>query len=302
MSELVRDFRDYLQRSIFKTLGEPMAALEARFGDAYRRDFEENLGILCHAFPDRPWPKWAAEGFIRFNKEILREEARFRQSGQYSATPADFDKVFDQTYDNAEVMDRYYLVGLYCSYFVWPHHYEILSFFREAFLEGEEPEILSEWGVGHGLFSMLALGRWPHARAVLADVSRHSLSFSEAILAAAGRLERCSVRIGDVTAAAELVPVDRLICGELLEHVPEPAVLLDRIRASLRPGGSAYLTGAVNAPQSDHVSLFRNTRELTALVESRGFRIRRRLTACHPNRREEPNPPLVVAMVVESAN
>jgi SAM-dependent methyltransferase len=304
MNDLVRDFRDELKKSIFGSLGEPIGELENRFGETFSLDFEEHLGLLRRAFPERPWPSWAVEGFIRFNREILREEKRFRQSGKYSARPEDFDRILEDTYDNSDVMQRYYLVGLYCSYFVWPHHYEILSFFREAFLnaEREEPETLSEWGVGHGLFSLLALRRWKRARAVLADISRHSLSFSQAILTAAGCMERCVARIGDVTKEPEEAQVDRIICGELLEHVPEPEVLLDRMRRGLRPGGVAYLTGAVNAPQSDHVSLFRSPEELIALVERRGFQISRQLAVCHPKRRGELNPPMVVAMVVESAN
>jgi hypothetical protein len=301
---LIRDFRNQLERSIFKSLSEPIGELEGRFGETYSLDFEEHLGLLRRAFPDRKWPQWAADGFIRFNKEILREEIQFRQSGEYSARPEDFDRIVENTYNNTDVMDRYYLVGLYCSYFVWPHHYEILSFFREAFLnaDSKEPETMSEWGVGHGLFSLLALRRWTQAKALLLDVSHPSLSFSEAILNAAGCMDRCSAQVGDVTQGPDGSPVDRLICGELLEHVPEPGLLLDRIHRTLKPNGLAYLTGAVNAPQSDHVSLFRSARELTALVEQRQLRITRQLAVCHPQRLKEQNPPMVVAMVVERIN
>jgi hypothetical protein len=88
----------------------------------------------------------------------------------------------------------------------------------------------------------------------------------------------------------------------LLEHVPEPKVLLDQVRHGLRPGGIAYLTGAVNAPQPDHISLFRSPEELTALVEGQGLQINRKLVVCPPKRKGRLNPPMVVAMVVESAS
>ena len=302
MHELSRSFRAHLDKSLFKSLGAAIPELEARFGEAYLDDFEAHLELLGRAFPERPWPAWAVQGFVRFNKEILREESQFRESGEYSAKAEDFDRIVEDTYDNADVMDRFYLVGLYCSYFIWPHHYDILTFFREAFLSGAgaEPERLAEWGVGHGLFSALALKRWPRAQAELCDISRHSLNFSEALLRASGALDRCRMLLADVTSGELPQPVDRLICGELLEHTPEPQLLLDRIRQSLRPGGIAYLTGAVNAPQSDHVSLFRSGEELTSLVEGRGFRIRQQVSLCHPNRMAEQNPPTVVAMVIES--
>lgn len=109
MNDLVRDFRDELKKSIFGSLGEPIAELENRFGETFSLDFEEHLGLLRRAFPDRPWPSWAAEGFIRFNREILREEKQFRQSGKYSAQPEDFDRILEDTYDNSDVMHRYYL-------------------------------------------------------------------------------------------------------------------------------------------------------------------------------------------------
>jgi len=83
--------------------------------------------------------------------------------------------------------------------------------------------------------------------------------------------------------------------------VPDPDRLLERLRAALAPGGSAYLTGAINAAQPDHVYLFTSDEQLFRLMEKHGFRVRAHLMACHPNRQAERAPPAVVAMVVEGA-
>src|SRR5688572_5961778 len=300
---LVSAFQEHVGRSMFRSLGEPIVDLGREFGDVYFSDFESHLHLLQSAFPAKPWPRWSADGFIRFSKQILREEASFRETGQYSAAPEDFDKITEAIYDNGAVMEGYYLVGLYCSYFIWPHHYQILSFFRDAFLRSGHaaPKTLAEWGVGHGLYSLLALQQWPGAKAVLADISRHSLSFSEALMAAAGCLDGCKPCLGDVMKSWDEWPVDRMICGEMLEHVPDPGKLLEQIRDGLNPNGLAYLTGAINAPQSDHVSLFRSEAELLRLAGENGFRVRRHLLVCHPNRRHDANPPQVLAMVAERA-
>jgi hypothetical protein len=75
--------------------------------------------------------------------------------------------------------------------------------------------------------------------------------------------------------------------------------LLDRLYHTLAPGGLAYLTGAINAAQPDHISLFTSADQLFRLLEKHGFAIRNHLTACHPNREGDKDPPAVVAMVVE---
>ena len=164
---------------------------------------------------------------------------------------------------------------------------------------GPPPERIAEWGVGHGLLILEALERWPQAQAAILDLSKFSLAFTARMLAAAGMGNRCESYQGDVVKLPATRSVQRLICSELLEHVPNPKLLLERLRDALAPGGLAYLTGAINAAQPDHVSLFTSTEQLLSLVEEQGLVMRAHLTACHPNRQAEQNPPAVVAMVVQ---
>jgi SAM-dependent methyltransferase len=296
------EFHARLDRSVFRSLGAAVGGLADQFGAEYLDDFESHLELLRSAFPEKPWPDWAVQGFVNLNKAILKEEMHFRQTGQYAARPEDLERVTEEVYDNEEVMERYYLVGLYCTYFLWPHHYRILRFYRQSFLQaGPPPARLAEWGVGHGLLALEALRRWPAAGAALLDLSRFSLAFAERLLNAAGVGERCQSRLGDVLELPDLPRVDRLICSELLEHVPDPGRLLDRVREALAPGGLAYLTGAINAAQPDHVYLFTSDEQLLGMLRDHGLTAREHLTACHPSREHEARPPAVVAMVVERA-
>jgi ubiquinone/menaquinone biosynthesis C-methylase UbiE len=298
---LVSEFYGRLHRSVFRSLGAPILNLAEQHAPGYLPDFERHLALIRSAFPDKPWPDWAVQGFINLNKAILQEEMHFRETGQYAAQPEDLKRVTEAVYDNEDVMDRFYLIGLYSTYFLWPHHYRILDFYRRSFLqEGPAPRQLMEWGVGHGLLALEALRQWPAARATLVDLSKYSLAFAARLLDAAGVRMRCESRQGDVLQLGPMPPAERIICSELLEHVPDPDGLLDKVRGALAPGGIAYLTGAINAAQPDHVFLFTSDQQLLRMVESHGFKIRAHLTACHPNRAAEEMPPAVVAMVVES--
>lgn len=300
---LVGELRDRLTQSMFRSLAEPIETLATEYGATYLDDFEVHLQLLCDAFPERPWPDWAALGFLGLNKEILKEEMSFRQTGQYSATGSDLDKVAADVYHNPDVMDRYYLVGLYDTYFLWPHHFRLLQFYRQQFLKtGDPPSHIMEWGVGHGLLTLEAMQWWPQSVAAIVDLSAYSLQFANRLLATAGLGERVSSQEGDILQLQDCPKTDRLICSELLEHVPRPDLLLQRVRQALADGGLAYLTGAINAPQPDHVYLFRSDQELLRMIEEQGLTVNAHLTVCHPNRAAQSNPPAVVAMVVSLAN
>ncbi|WP_136661019.1 methyltransferase domain-containing protein [Nitratireductor sp. XY-223] len=297
---LVSALQDGLNKTLFGSSASAVEGLHTDYGDAYLADFENSLGLLQRAFPDKDFPTWAVRGFQRLGSTILREEVAFKQTGQYSASVEELQALKDDFYSNPEVMEGYYLVGLYCTYFLWPHHYRLLKFYREAFLSPpHDPQgLVMEWGPGHGLLSVEALGRWADSPSLLIDLSPQSLQFSEAVLGASGAGERVETRLEDVLAVPSLPQASRIVCGELLEHVPDPKALVGRIKESLQPGGLAFLTGAINAPQPDHIFLFRSEDELLRLVEEGGLDVHAHLTVRHPSRADDENPPEVTAMVV----
>ena len=297
---LVSALQDGLNKTLFGASASAVEGLHADYGDAYLADFERSLDLLKKAFPENEFPSWAVRGFQRLGSTILREEVAFKQTGHYSASVEELQSLKDDFYGNPEVMEGYYLVGLYCTYFLWPHHYQLLRFYRDAFLSpSHDPQgLVMEWGPGHGLLSVEALGRWTNSPSLLIDLSPQSLDFSKAILGACGAGARVETRLEDVLAAPDLPRASRIICGELLEHVPDPKALVGRIRDSLEAGGLAFLTGAINAPQPDHIFLFRSEDELLRLVEDGGLSVHAHLTVRHPSRAGDDNPPEVTAMVV----
>ena len=296
------DFKASLEGSLFRSLAKGVTAIRAEFGPAYLADFDSHLRLLRRAHPERPWPAWAVNGYVSFNRMVLREELAFRERGAYSAGAEDMGRITADIYDSGAVMDGYYLVGLYATYFVWPHHYRMLDYYRRGFLGADAGEASSfaEWGVGHGLLSAAALSRWPAARGWMFDLSAHSLGFARRLLDAAGHAGRCAFVQGDVAADPDLPVVDRLVCSEVLEHVPRPDIVMERVRDSLAPGGRAFLTAAVSAPQADHVYLFRGPEDVFAMADAAGLTVRSHLCVVHPNRADDPSPPRVVGMVVSA--
>lgn len=292
---MVNEFRDYLRKSILASLDGSIDKLGTQYGDGYFSDFEDHLLLLSKALKVADFPRQAARAFVKFNKGILREELSFRETGRYSSS--NFSQIRRDVYENPEVMEDYYLAGLYLTYFIWPHHYRLLRFFRDSFLgPAGDVSVFMEWGVGHGLLSQLAFSRWPSAKAGLYDISPYSLQFSGRLLEAAG-FSAFETNLGDVTVMAT-GQADAIICGELLEHVDEPRKLLCKLRSSMNPGARAFMTGAINSAQEDHLTLFSSAEQVRELVSQAGFSVIDSVSLVHPNRAHEKDAPTVLALVL----
>src|SRR2546421_2940399 len=118
LSPRIAEFHGRIDRSLFRSFALPIFDLAREYESDYLTCFENRLDLLQRAFPEKPWPDWPALGFINLNKAILKEEMFFRETGKYSAASHDLQRVSNDVYDNEGVMDGYYLVGLYCTYFL----------------------------------------------------------------------------------------------------------------------------------------------------------------------------------------
>lgn len=297
---IIGDLRDRLKSSMLPFLADAIDQLSAQPG--YDELLAEVLKAIQRAYPDKPWPKWVANGLLRFNRSIILEELKFRESGQYSRAPGDTPDINEEIYQSQDVMEGYYLIGLLLTYFTWIHHSRILDFYRAEFLA--RPGVVHsgmEWGVGHGLLTWLAGRAWPSALFTACDLSTHSLVFSRRLLTAAGLGNRVQYIQGDVLDdTASLPRVDRLICSELLEHVSDPAKVTRRIASCLNPEGVAFITAAINAPQEDHVFLFRSVQDVEELILASGLKVERSLPVVHPNSEGRIDPPTVLAVVASA--
>jgi SAM-dependent methyltransferase len=241
----------------------------ALFGSRWADEFELVVGAL---FPTPDAVAAAVKGYAAFAMQSMRLQAAFEREREYQAKT--YDQAAGEVYFNEQHMMGEYLPGLLLSHFLWPHHYRQLRFFDEAFVESMRVSGASsfvEVGIGTGLYSGQLLRRLPGVRGDGFDISPFSLRFTEAQLDALGVGDRYSAQLRDVTTDPTEPLAEWLVCVEVLEHLEDPVAFLRGLRATMAPGGKAFITAALNAAHADHIYLYRTAEEVLAHLLEAGF-------------------------------
>lgn len=209
--------------------------------------------------------------FIRLHQIVEQEREKFLASGQYPNTS--FDAVNRNFYSNPELM-RHHMHGLVFAQFLWPDQYQRFSFFSDHLAEfTAQASSYLEVGGGHALYLCEAQRQiGDRASIQVVDISETSMAIVKSF-AAGDRSGEISFHLMDIFDFPDVPAFDFITMGEVLEHVEEPAKLLNKLRLLLRPGGKAYITTPANAPMPDHIYLFRNAAEIRTMFTDCGFRI-----------------------------
>ncbi len=210
----------------------------------------------------------AVSCYLQMIADVRYESVQFIRSGEYSSKS--FEEVQQRVYQSPGVME-YYMHGLLLSQFLWAHHYDTLCFFRKA-LHSVRQEISGylEVGGGHGWYLREATRILrPHTDFEMIDISPHSLEMAERMIGEA------SVRytLADVFSVKDEGLRDFICLGEVLEHMEDPAALLNKLSGLLKPHGYLFITTPTNAPAIDHIHLFRNCGEIRDLLNQCGYRV-----------------------------
>ena len=240
------------------------------FGDSWLHDFENELGVF---FNDMDSLQTASQGYGEFALDALRMQKRFDKSRKYD-TPS-YNELLDLVYGNEKYMFDLYLPGILLSQYLWPHHYRQLKFFRDSFLsfiEKGKPINFADVGVGTGFYSKEMLKAFPHAKGLGIDISEHSLSHAKNLVSKHGLQERYETKLCDLRDMPNEI-VSQIISVEVLEHLEDPDDFLINLYRILQPGGRGYITAAINAPNADHIYLYKNLFEVEKQILNAGFRI-----------------------------
>jgi SAM-dependent methyltransferase len=267
------------------------------FGARWADEFEL---VVDGLFPTPEKVDAAVKGYASFAMQSMRLQAAFERELAYM--PKTYDEAASEVYFNEQHMMEEYLPGLLLSHFLWPHHYRQIRFFDEAFVEPMRVAGASsfvEVGIGTGLYSGLLLRRLPHVRGTGLDISPSSKRFTESQLAALGVADRYEARLHDVTRVPIDPPAQWLVCVEVLEHVEDPIAFLRGLRATMAPGGKAFITAALNAAHADHIYLYRTPEDVLNHLEEAGFTLEQSfLAAAYKPSRPGVPVPMAAAFVV----
>lgn len=251
-------FRESITKSR-QALGERWASL-----------FDETITRLL---PGEAELAAAVDGYSRFALDVVRLQLRFEREREY--VHKSYADVAKAVYANETYMRTCYLPGLFLSHYLWPHHFRQMRYFEEVFV-GEMARTGAEQfydiGVGTGIYSRLALRGAPRTAGVGFDISPFSQEFAERHVRAFGAGARYRVELRDVVEQPP-IPVDWLICVEVLEHLEDPLKFLHALRGLLRPGGAAFIATALNAPNADHIYLYRTAEDVKIQLLAAGFAV-----------------------------
>lgn len=219
----------------------------------------------------------AVDAYLKMCGNMLRCQVGFLRTGHYPVASAAQAK---QAVYESEVEMLSYMVGLGISQFLWPTHYRMFTFFKEAVDQSlKSISAYLEIGPGHGLFLEYALAACRRVnKAVAIDISPTSLELAKSIIEHFMPSKNdVEFVLGDVTRTDLGAEFDFITMGEVLEHVDSPEELLVRLRNLLAPGGKAFVSTCANCPAIDHVYQFDNVEQIRHMITASGLRIVRDL-------------------------
>lgn len=241
------------------------------------------------------------EAYKTITDDTLREQVYFQRHGRYRHSS--FESVANSVYFDESYMFRY-MYGLALTLYLWPNHLQLVRFFKKMLPRGGGNRYL-EVGPGHGAFFRHAVRRGGYKHYVGVDISPTSLEMTRRILGmddSVGR-ENWDLIEADFLTATELDGgYDAIVMGEVLEHVEQPRLFLERIRELAAKNAFIYITTAVNAPAIDHIYLFNTVDEVVDIARAAGLRMQQILATpyigCTMDATVQRKLPINVAMVL----
>lgn len=241
------------------------------FGQPWLEEFEQELQKFFAG--DMSALDKATDGYGVFALDAMKLQKRFDKDRQY--IPKSYADVAATIYHNSSYMFDLYLPGILLSQFLWHHHYQQLTFFRDRFVPRARAigvRTFYDVGVGTGFYSKEMLRAFPEARGTGCDISDHSLGHTRKMLERWRLAARYEPRKVDIL-TANLSPADSIASVEVLEHLEDPPAFLRALHRMLRPGGVGYITAAINAPNADHIYLYRSITDVLKEIEDAGFKV-----------------------------
>jgi ubiquinone/menaquinone biosynthesis C-methylase UbiE len=200
---------------------------------------------------------------------LLRRYIRLRRE-QDDHLP--FDEACRGIYDQA-----FYPVVTHFTYALQPSASARLNFVKEVVKSiNARQASFADLGCGSGVILSEILMLKPSWTGHGLDISREAINYARKLAAHKRVADRTSFRAGNVTR----LPygdesLDLIIASEIIEHMPEPDVVVGEMARVLKPGGQLILTMPIESHTPGHIHTLSSREDLRKLCERSGFRVHR---------------------------
>jgi len=202
---------------------------------------------------------------------IMEEQRYFAEYDKYRfSTFAEVENYYkDPSYMNS------YTVGLGLSTYLWRVHREVSRFFRNYLNNSVLGGGYLEIGCGHGEYFVMAMQKTNYKHYTAIDISETSINLTRDYIkhSLPETNKNYEVIHKDVFDYHSHEKYAAVVMGEVLEHVENPPAFLQKIYQLAADDALIFISTAINAPDPDHIYLFRNLQEILDLFEKERFAV-----------------------------
>ncbi len=227
-------------------------------------DYEKNkLDKLLRFYTQKHTVEEIGDAYLKWVEVLMEEQKYFLQNKCYRHKALSEMKYL---YEDGVYMTSY-MLGLGVSTYVWNLHRDMMRFFIEKLKDIPSRGRYLEIGPGHGEHFVHALEFTDLDEYIGVDISDTSVEMTKAFIAHSMPDSKKNYQVinKDFFEYSDDEKFDVIVMGEVLEHVEEPLQFLKKIYSVASNHAYIYITTAINAPQPDHLYLFRNLDEVEAL-------------------------------------
>ncbi|MEK6809669.1 MAG: methyltransferase domain-containing protein [Nanoarchaeota archaeon] len=215
---------------------------------------EKDMGLYDKAIQD----------FIDLSIEFIVLQSELEKTGRYKYN--NFEEVEKSILENKDIMPGRYLNGLLFSQAFWLNHYKFVEFFKERFCVSKSGGSVLEVPIGTGLFLSEFMKKNEGWTFKGFDLSTFSVNFAVKYISI-NNDRSAEISKKNLFDIEENNKFDKIICGELMEHLDDPRKLLLKLKNLLKNDGEIFLTTVVWLAHIDHIYLFRSVDEIREMVE-----------------------------------